>query len=155
MTSSAQHPAIDKRMEPKMTLSNRSLLNKTFLADGAFSLASGAVLILAAVPLAALVNAAATPFITPVMLKALGAGLLIWGIFHLSAARNGGPVAASARISIAGDMLWQVGSLALLLAAYASLSAAGIALVVIGMIGVADFLFFKLRGLAQERGAIA
>jgi len=52
-------------------------------------------------------------------------------------------------------MLWQVGSLALLLAAYASLSAAGIALVVIGMIGVADFLFFKLRGLAQERGAIA
>ena len=138
-----------------MTLSNRSPLNKTFLADGAFSLVSGAALILAAVPLAALVNAAATPLITPVMLKALGAGLLIWGIFHLSAARNGGPVTASARISIAGDMLWQVGGLALLLAAYASLSAAGIALVVIGMIGVADFLFFKLRGLAQERGAIA
>lgn len=61
MTSSAQHPAIDKRMEPKMTLSNRSPLNKTFLADGAFSLVSGAALILAAVPLAALVNAAATP----------------------------------------------------------------------------------------------
>ncbi|KSV86721.1 hypothetical protein N184_11415 [Sinorhizobium sp. GL28] len=141
-------------MEPKTTLSNRSPLNKTFLVD-AFSLVSGAALILAAVPLAALVNAAATPLITPVMLKALGAGLLIWGIFHLSAARNGGPVTASARISIAGDMLWQVGSLALLLAAYASLSAAGIALVVIGMIGVADFLFFKLRGLAQERGAIA
>ncbi|WDZ76808.1 hypothetical protein PWG15_19835 [Ensifer adhaerens] len=138
-----------------MTLSNRSLLNKTFLADGAFSLVCGAVLILAAVPLAALVNTTATPFITPVMLKALGAGLLIWGLFHLSAARNGGPVTASARISIAGDMLWQVASLALLMAAYASLSAAGIAIVVIGMIGVADFLFFKLRGLAQEHTAIA
>lgn len=138
-----------------MTLSNRSLLNKTFLADGAFSLASGAVLILAAVPLATLVNAAAPPFITPVVLRALGAGLLVWGLFHLSAARNGGPVTASARISIAGDMLWQVASLALLMAAYASLSAAGIALVIIGMVGVADFLFFKLRGLAQERAAIA
>ncbi len=29
MTSSEQYPAIDKRMEPKMNLSNRSLLNKT------------------------------------------------------------------------------------------------------------------------------
>ncbi len=138
-----------------MTFSNRSLLNKTFLADGVFSLVAGAVLILAAAPLAALVNADATPFITPVVLKALGAGLLIWGLFHLSAARNGGPVTASARISIAGDMLWQVASLALLLSAYASLSTTGIALVVIGMIGVADFLFFKLRGLARERAAIA
>ncbi|MEI3854150.1 MULTISPECIES: hypothetical protein [Ensifer] len=133
-----------------MTLSNRSLLNKTFLADGAFSLVSGATLILAAGPLAALISPAATP----AMMKVLGVGLLVWGIFHLSAARNGGPVTASARISIAGDMLWQLGSLALLLAAYASLSAAGITLVVIGMIGVADFLFFKLRGLAQERAAI-
>lgn len=138
-----------------MTLSNRSLLNKTFLADGAFSLVAGAVLILAAAPLATLVNASPTPFITAVMLKTLGAGLLSWGLFHLSAARNGGPVSKAARISIAGDMFWQAASLALLLAAYASLSAAGIALIVIGMIGVADFLFFKLRGLARERTAIA
>ncbi|MBZ7924032.1 hypothetical protein LAC81_19790 [Ensifer adhaerens] len=136
-----------------MNLSNRSLLNKTFLADGAFSLVAGAALILAAVPLAALASASATPLVTPVMLKALGAGLLIWGLFHLSAARNGGPVTASARISIAGDVLWQVASLALLMNAYAFLSTAGIALVVVGMIGVADFLFFKLRGLARERNA--
>jgi len=151
MTSSEQYPAIDKRMEPKMNLSNRSLLNKTFLADGAFSLVAGAVLILDAAPLAALISPAATP----AMMKVLGIGLLVWGIFHLLAARNGGPVTAAARISIAGDVLWQVVSLALLLTAYADLSAAGIALVVIGMIGVADFLFFKRRGLARERAAIA
>ena len=151
MTSSEQYPAIDKRMEPKMNLSNRSLLNKTFLADGAFSLVAGAVLILGATPLAALI----TPAATPVMMKVLGVGLLIWGIFHLSAARNGGPVTAAARISIAGDMLWQVASLALLLTAYGYLSTVGIALVLIGMIGVADFLFFKLRGLARERAAFA
>ncbi|WP_429810802.1 hypothetical protein [Ensifer sp. B1-9] len=151
MTSSEQYPANDKRMEPKMNLSNRSLLNKTFLADGAFSLVAGAILILDAAPLAALISPAAIP----AMMKALGIGLLVWGIFHLSAARNGGPVTAAARISIAGDVLWQVASLALLCTAYADLSAAGIALVVIGMIGVADFMLFKRRGLARERAAIA
>ena len=56
MTSPEQYPAIDKRMEPKMNLSNRSLLNKTFLADGAFSLVAGAVLILGAAPLASRVS---------------------------------------------------------------------------------------------------
>ncbi len=88
-------------------------------------------------------------------MKVLGVGLLVWGIFHLSAARNGGPVTAAARISIAGDVLWQMASLVLLFTAYTDLSAAGIALVVIGMIAVADFLFFKLRGLARERAALA
>ncbi|WVT73450.1 hypothetical protein QM996_18545 [Sinorhizobium chiapasense] len=134
-----------------MNLSNRSLLNKTFLADGAFSLVTGAVLILDAASLAALTSPAATP----VMMKVVGVGLLIWGIFHLSAARNGGPVTAAARISIAGDVLRQVASLALLLTTYGYLSSAGIALVLIGMIGVADFLFFKLRGLGRERAAVA
>ncbi|MCK3779816.1 hypothetical protein MZK49_24285 [Ensifer sesbaniae] len=134
-----------------MNLSNRSLLNKTFLADGAFSLVAAAVLILDAAPFAALISPAATP----VTMKVLGVGLLVWGIFHLSAARNGGPVTAAARISIAGDVLWQMASLVLLFTAYTDLSAAGIALVVIGMIAVADFLFFKLRGLARERAALA
>ncbi|OCP07487.1 MULTISPECIES: hypothetical protein [unclassified Ensifer] len=134
-----------------MTLSNRSLLNKTFLADGAYSLAVGAVLILGAAPLAALFSPAATP----AMMKVLGVGLIFWGIFHLSAARNGGPVTTAARISITGDVLWQVASLALLVAAYPSLSVAGIGFIVIGLITVADFLFFKVRGLARERTAIA
>ena len=134
-----------------MTFSNRSLLNKTFLADGVYSLAVGAVLILGAAPLAALFSSAATP----AMLKVLGVGLVLWGIFHLSAARNGGPVAAAARVSIAGDVFWQVASVALLLAAYPLLSVAGIGFIVVGLITVADFLFFKLRGLARERAALA
>lgn len=134
-----------------LTLSNRSLLNKTFLADGAFSLFVGAVLILDAAPLAALISPAATPL----MMKLLGVGLLAWGIFHLSAARNGGPVSAAARVSIAGDILWQVASLALLATAYNSLSATGVGLVTIGIIGVGDFLFFKVKGLARERAALA
>ncbi|MGT2441636.1 hypothetical protein ACU4I5_02520 [Ensifer adhaerens] len=46
MTPNRQSPVIDKPMEPTMNLSNRSLLNKTFLADGVYSLAVGAVLIL-------------------------------------------------------------------------------------------------------------
>lgn len=134
-----------------LTLSNRSLLNKTFLADGAFSLFVGAVLILDAAPVAALISPAATPL----MMKLLGVGLLAWGIFHLSAARNGGPVSAAARVSIAGDILWQVASLALLATAYNSLSVIGIGLVIVSLIGVADFLFFKVKGFARERAALA
>lgn len=134
-----------------LNLSNRSLLNKTFLADGAFSLFVGAILILDAAALAALISPAATPL----MMKLLGVGLLVWGIFHLSAARNGGPVSAAARVSIAGDILWQVASLALLATAYGSLTAIGIGLLIIGMIGVADFLFFKVKGFARERAALA
>ncbi|NVD37421.1 hypothetical protein HT585_01030 [Ensifer sp. HO-A22] len=134
-----------------LTLSNRSLLNKTFLADGAFSLLVGAILILDAAPLAALISADATPL----MMKLLGVGLFAWGIFHLAAARNGGPVSTAARVSIAGDVLWQVASLALLAVAYNSLTTIGVALVIIGIVGVADFLFFKLKGFASERAALA
>lgn len=134
-----------------LTLSNRSLLNKTFIADGAFSLLVGAILILDAAPLAALISPAATPL----MMKLLGVGLFAWGIFHLAAARNGGPVSTAARVSIGGDILWQVASLALLATAYDSLTAIGVGLVIIGIIGVADFLFFKLKGFSRERAALA
>ncbi|MGF6178542.1 hypothetical protein [Ensifer sp. 4252] len=134
-----------------LTLSNRSLLNKTFLADGAFSLLVAAILILGAAPLAALISPAATPL----MMKLLGVGLLAWGIFHLSAARNGGPVSAAARISIGGDILWQIASIALLVAAYGSLTAIGVGLMIVGLVGVGDFLFFKLKGFSRERAALA
>lgn len=134
-----------------LTLSSRSLLNKTFLADGAFSLLVGAILILDAAPLAALISPAATPLMT----KLLGVGLFAWGIFHLAAARNGGPVSTAARVSIGGDILWQVASLALLATAYDALTAIGVGLVIIGIIGVADFLFFKLKGFSRERAALA
>ncbi len=134
-----------------LNFSSRSLLNKTFLADGAFSLLVGAILILDAAPLAALISPAATPL----MMKLLGVGLFAWGIFHLAAARNGGPVSTAARVSIGGDILWQVASLALLANAYGSLTAVGVGLVIIGIIGVADFLFFKLKGFSRERAALA
>ena len=134
-----------------LTLSNRSLLNKTFIADGAFSLLVGAILILGAAPLAVLISPAATPL----MMKLLGVGLFAWGIFHLAAARNGGPVSTAARVSIAGDILWQVASLALLATAYGSLTAIGVGLVIIGIIGVTDFLFLKLKGFSSERAALA
>ncbi|NRP17420.1 hypothetical protein LPJGGPFB_00641 [Ensifer adhaerens] len=134
-----------------LTLSNRSLLNKTFIADGAFSLLVGAILIVDAAPLAVLISPAATPL----MMKLLGVGLFAWGIFHLAAARNGGPVSTAARVSIGGDILWQVASLALLATAYNSLTAIGVGLVIIGIIGVADFLFFKLKGFSRERAALA
>lgn len=134
-----------------LTLSNRSLLNKTFIADGAFSLLVGAILIVDAAPLAVLISPAATPL----MMKLLGVGLFAWGIFHLAAARNGGPVSTAARVSIGGDILWQVASLALLATAYNSLTTIGVGLVVIGIIGVADFLFFKLKGFSRERAALA
>ncbi|WP_457581990.1 hypothetical protein [Ensifer canadensis] len=134
-----------------LNLSNRSLLNKTFLADGAFSLLVGAILILGAAPIAAFIS----PDATSLMMKLLGVGLMAWGIFHLSGARNGGPVSAAARISIAGDILWQVASLALLATAYGSLTAIGVGFVIVGLVGVGDFLFFKVKGFSRERAALA
>ena len=97
-------------------LSTRSLLNKTFLADGIFSLIAGSALLAAAPPIAAVVS----PALSPAVIMALGAGLLVWGAFHLAAARKEGPSALATRISIAGDILWQVGSLAILASAYSA-----------------------------------
>jgi hypothetical protein len=128
-------------------LSTRSLLNKTFLADGIFSLIAGSALLAAAQPLAAVVS----PALSPAVIMALGAGLLVWGAFHLATARKGGPSALATRISITGDILWQVGSLAILASAYSALTVAGMALIVVAMVGVADFLFFKMRGASQAR----
>ncbi|AFL54643.1 hypothetical protein ABIE78_005717 [Sinorhizobium fredii] len=128
-----------------LDFSNRSLLNKTFLADGIFSLIAGTVLIVDAQPLAALVG----PAVAPEVVGVLGIGLLLWGAFHLAWARKGGPNALAVRISIAGDILWQIASLVIIALAYASLSAMGIGLIVVAMVGVADFLFLKLKGAAQ------
>ncbi|APG83085.1 hypothetical protein [Sinorhizobium americanum] len=128
-----------------LALSHRSLLNKTFIADGIFSLVVGTILIADAGPLAALVG----PALSPTAIVALGMGLLLWGAFHVISARNGGPTALAARISIAGDILWEIASLVILALAYASLTATGIGLIIVAMIGVADFLFLKLRGAFQ------
>ncbi|PDT86278.1 hypothetical protein [Sinorhizobium sp. BJ1] len=128
-----------------LDFSNRSLLNKTFLADGIFSLIAGTVLIVDAQPLAALVG----PAVAPEVVGVLGIGLLLWGAFHLAWSRKEGPNALAARISIAGDILWQIASLVIIALAYASLSAIGIGLIVVAMVAVADFLFLKLKGAAQ------
>jgi hypothetical protein len=128
-------------------LSSRSLLNRTFLADGIFSLIAGAVLIVGAHPLASLVSPAAPAAV----MTALGTGLLLWGAFHLASAGKNGPNALAARISIGGDILWQAASLALLAIAHPWLTPIGAGLVIVGMIGVADFLFFKMRGASQAR----
>ncbi len=128
-----------------LDLSNRSLLNRTFVADGIFSLIAGTVLIVDAQPLAALVG----PVVAPEVIGVLGIGLLLWGAFHLASARKAGPNALAARISIAGDILWQIASFVILVLANASLSAVGIGLIIVAMIGVADFLFLKLKGAAQ------
>lgn len=128
-----------------LALSHRSLLNKAFIADGIVSLVAGTVLIVDAAPLAALLGTV----VAPMVIGAIGVGLLLWGAFHLVSARKEGPSPLAARISIAGDILWQVASLAILALAYASLTAIGIGLIVAAMIGVADFHFLKLKGAAQ------
>ncbi|WEX77671.1 hypothetical protein PYH37_002485 [Sinorhizobium numidicum] len=128
-------------------LSSRTLLNKTFVADGIFSLVAGSVLIVGAERLAALVSRESSS----ASLIALGVGLLLWGVFHIVSLRKGGPSVLATRISIGGDILWQIGSLVLLAAVYRSLTAIGIVLIVVAMIGVADFLFFKMKGASLAR----
>ena len=130
---------------------NRIPLSVTFLADGVFSLLAAAACIFFAGPLATLSG----PDVSPSIFTAVGIGLFGWGLFHLAAGRSNGPSALSARISMTGDMLWIAASIAILVLAGTMLTGAGIALVVIAMIGVADILLLKAKGFGRQHAATA
>ena len=129
---------------------NRIPLSATFLADGVFSLLAAAVCIFFAGPLATLSG----PDVSPSIFTAVGIGLFGWGLFHIAAGRsNGGPSSLAARISMIGDILWIAASVAILLLAGTMLTGAGIALVVIAMITVADILLLKAKGFGRQHAA--
>ena len=125
---------------------NQNLLRVTLLADGIFSLAAGAGLLGLATPVAALTG----PAINPQMVQAIGIGLVVWGVFHILMGRLPHPAKTAVRIAIIGDLLWVLTSLGLLIGARSAFSGAGLILVAVAMIGVADLMAFKIKGLSRQ-----
>lgn len=130
---------------------NQNLLRSTLLADGILSLAAGAGLLSLAAPVAALAGPAASPAIV----ASIGAGLLLWGTFHLVMGRQAQPSRSAVRIAITGDLLWVLASLMLLVLARDAFSTAGLIIVAVAMVGVADLMLLKMKGLSRQSAHMA
>ena len=131
---------------------NRNLLKSVMLADGAFSLATGALLLAFTGPVGGLVG----PLVSPAVAFGFGVFFLAWGAFHLAVGRRAQPSAAAVRVAIAGDAVWILGSLAALVFARDGLTLTGMGLIAVAAVAVADILLLKQIGLGrQQRAAIA
>ncbi|MBN9053345.1 MAG: hypothetical protein BGO06_23565 [Shinella sp. 65-6] len=129
---------------------NRNLLKSVMLADGAFCLAAGLVLLAFSGPVGGLVG----PLATPALVTGFAAFFLLWGVFHLAVGRQQRPSPAAVRLAAAGDALWVLGSIAVLLLARGGLTPAGIGIVAIAAVAVADVLLLKQIGLGRQQRAM-
>ena len=131
---------------------NRNLLKSIMLFDGVFSLVTAFGLFAFSGPVSALVG----PHATPVIVNGFAAFFVLWGAFHLAVGRQERPSPAAVRVGIAGDALWIIGSIAVLLVARDGLTLTGIGLIAVAAVAVADILLLKQIGLGrQQRAALA
>lgn len=131
---------------------NRNLLKSIMLADGVFSLVAAAGLFALSGPIGSLIG----PLATQAVLNGFAAFFLVWGAFHLAVGRQERPSPAAVRFAIAGDALWVIGSVAVLLFARSGLTLTGIGLIAVVAVAVADILLVKQIGLGrQQRAALA
>ena len=128
---------------------NRNLLKSVMLADGVFSLAAGALLF----AFSGWVGAVVGPLATPAAIAGFAAFFLLWGAFHFAVGRQERPSPSAVRFAIAGDALWVLGSVALLLLGRQGLTAAGMGLIAVAAVAVADILLLKQIGLGRQRKA--
>lgn len=124
------------------------LLRTALRGNAAFSALSGAVLIAAAGPLAALMGIAVSAILPPIgVILALYAGGLWWSARRPQVSRT------EARIAVAMDVAWVVLSAALLLLAPLLLTPAGRWIVAAVAVCVAAFAVLQALGLrALDRG---
>jgi hypothetical protein len=119
-----------------------SLLRLVLRADAVFSTATGAIGLLAAQPLAALLG------IQPLALGILGAIVALYGVFLFYTAAQ---AQISRRIVLAAlilDVIWVIDSAALLLSGWLPLTSAGmwtIGLVAAAVTALGELKFFGLR----------
>jgi hypothetical protein len=112
-----------------------------FWLDAAGSLIFGLALAFAAGPLTSLLG---WPF-PPTLLLGIGLALLPWSLFNLAIARTARPISTVLVANLVGDGVWILGSVLLMLALAAQLSAAGWVLMIGQTIAVAAILALKLR----------
>ena len=131
---------------------NRNLLKTVMLADGVISLVTAFAFFTFSGPLSGLVG----PVAAPAVFTGLAAFFVLWGVFHLAVGRQERPSPAAVRFAIAGDALWVLGSIAVLVAARDGLTLTGMGLVAVAAVAVADILLLKQIGLGrQQRAALA
>ena len=87
------------------------------------------------------------------LFAAVGAGLLPWAYVLFSGARGKGPLALKSlgRLAIAGDLIWVLGSIILLVARPVTLTTAGVWGVALVADVVALFAFLQFVGLRRIR----
>ena len=131
---------------------NRNLLKTVMLADGVISLVTAVVFFTFAGPLSGLVG----PIASPAVFTGLAAFFVLWGVFHLAVGRQERPSPAAVRVAIAGDALWILGSIAVLVLAHGGLTLTGMGLIALAAVMVGDILLLKQIGLGrQQRAALA
>ena len=87
-----------------------NMLAKVLFADAVFSGLSAVLLVVAAVPLAAMIGAGVPSW----LLIGIGLGLLPWAFLHWRLAGTSGPISKAARRLAWGDALWVIASINLL-----------------------------------------
>jgi hypothetical protein len=132
-------------------LIKQNLLKYTLLADGIVSVVAGTAFLAFSALIAELIG----PVFTDSVIMALGAFLFLWGLFHLAlSSRSEAPV-GGVRIAIAGDALWVLGSIAVLVVDWNGLTNVGAAFIAVMAVAVTDIMLLKMKGLSdQHRAAV-
>lgn len=127
----------------------RNLLKYTLAVDGIVSVAAG----IAFLAFSGLVADLLGPAFPGSVVMGLGTFLFGWGAFHLALSSQVTPSVAGVRIAIAGDALWVLGSIGVLVVDWNGLTTTGAALIGVLAIAVADIMLLKMKGLGDERRA--
>ena len=128
-----------------LDLIKRNLLKYTLLVDGIVSVIAGAVFL----GFSALVADLIGPAFTGGIILSLGAFLFVWGLFHLAMSSQATAPAGGVRFAIAGDALWVLGSIAVLVVDWDGLTAVGAAFVLVLTVAVMDIMLLKIKGLGD------
>lgn len=128
-------------------LIKRNLLKYTLLVDGIVSVVAGAAFL----GFSGLVAELIGPAFTGGIIMSLGAFLFVWGLFHLAMSSQATAPTGGMRLAIAGDALWILGSIAVLVADWNGLTAIGATFIAVMTVAVADIMLLKMKGFADQR----
>ena len=116
------------------------MLKKTMIANAASCLGFGLLFVAASTPVAAFLGTAPAPVVL-----GLGVGLILNGIWLLLTARKPAPTRVEILQFVAGDAMWVLATLALILMGLWITTTAGIiaALLVAAMVGIFGWLQWR------------
>lgn len=119
-----------------------SLLTRTLRANATFSVISGVVLALGAIPIGRRVE------VPPIVVAAIGAALIPFALFvWRTAARSSLP---GARGVLAADIAWVLGAAIVVLGVPDTMNSVGVSALVLITVVVADFALFEWVGLRRS-----